>query len=137
METTRAATWIPPLELRDVYLSACPCRELLELVADKWTALVIGALEHGPRRFGELRRKLDGVSPKMLTRTLRALERDGLVSRTVVPLPLRVDYALTELGVSLGVHLAGLRRWAELNLDRVAEARREYDERVSAATADS
>ena len=129
METTTLR--MPALEDRDVFLRACPCRELLDLIANKWTALVIGALEGGPRRFGDLRRKLDGISQKMLTQTLRALERDGLVSRTVIPMPLRVDYALTDLGGSLAVHLAGLRRWAEVHLDQVDEARRAYDGRVA------
>ena len=121
-----------PREHRDVYLRGCPCRNVLELVANKWTALVIGALEERPRRFSELRRKLDGISQKVLTQTLRSLERDGLVSRTVVPMPLRVDYALTALGGTLAVHLAGLRRWAEDHLDEVDDARAEYDARLPA-----
>jgi DNA-binding HxlR family transcriptional regulator len=121
-----------PLEHRNVYLRCCPCREVLELIANKWTALVIGALETGPRRFSEVRRKLDGVSQKVLTQTLRSLERDGLVTRTVTPLPLRVDYSLTELGWSIRAHLAGLRDWAEQNLDSVDEARAAYDARVAA-----
>lgn len=120
-----------PLEHRDVYLRACPAREVLDMIANKWTALVVGALEQGPRRFSDLRRKLDGVSQKVLTQTLRALERDGLISRTVIPMPLRVDYALTELGLTLAVHLAGLRRWAELYLDQVDDAREEYDARIA------
>lgn len=120
-----------PLEHRDVYLRACPAREVLDMIANKWTALVVGALEQGPRRFSDLRRKLDGVSQKVLTQTLRALERDGLISRTVIPMPLRVDYALTELGQTLAVHLAGLRRWAELHLDQVDDAREEYDARIA------
>ena len=119
-----------PREHRNVYLRGGPCRGVLELAADEWTALVIGALEKRPRRFSELRRKLDGISQKVLTQTLRSLERDGLVSRTVVPMPLRVDYALTDLGRTLAVHLAGLRRWAEDHLDEVDDARPGYDART-------
>ena len=120
-----------PREHRNVYLRGCPCRGVLDLVANKWTALVIGALEQRPRRFSDLRRKLDGISQKVLTQTLRSLERDGLVSRTVVPLPLRVDYALTDLGRTLAAHLAGLRQWAEDHLDDVDDARAEYDARAA------
>jgi DNA-binding HxlR family transcriptional regulator len=120
-----------PLEDRDVYLRACPSRDVLEMVANKWTALCIGALENGPRRFGDLRRKLDGISQKVLTQTLRGLERDGLVSRTVSPMPLRVDYALTGLGEGLAGHLAALRRWAEVHLDEVDGARARYDARLA------
>lgn len=121
-----------PREHRNVFLRGCPCRNVLDLVANKWTALAIGALEKGPRRFSELRRKLDGISQKVLTQTLRSLERDGLISRTVIPMPLRVDYALTELGSTLAVHLAGLRRWAEDHLDEVDDARAAYDARLPA-----
>jgi DNA-binding HxlR family transcriptional regulator len=106
----------------------CPCRDLLDMVASKWTALTIGALEDGPRRFGELKRRLDGVSQKMLTQTLRTLERDGLVTRTVYPsVPLRVEYELTELGRSVTEPLAALRSWAQRNYESVAEARESFD----------
>src|ERR1044072_3659076 len=82
-------------DVRDVYLRNCPCREVLDLLANKWTALAIGALEDGPRRFGELRRRLEGVSQKMLTPNLRELERDGLFTRTVYPVvPPRAGYEL-------------------------------------------
>ncbi|OLF13417.1 winged helix-turn-helix transcriptional regulator [Actinophytocola xanthii] len=118
---------------KDVYLRNCPCRGVLDLLANKWTALAIGALEDGPRRFGELRRKLEGVSQKMLTQTLRELERDGLVSRTVYPVvPLRVDYALTELGRSVAEPLSAIRRWSEENIGHVQRARAEYERRAEA-----
>jgi len=118
---------------RDVYLRNCPCREVLDLLANKWTALAIGALEDGPRRFGELRRKLEGVSQKMLTQTLRELERDGLVSRTVYPVvPLRVDYALTDLGRGVAEPLSAIRRWSEENILHVERARVAYAERAAA-----
>ncbi|MGI5505368.1 winged helix-turn-helix transcriptional regulator [Lentzea sp. JNUCC 0626] len=106
----------------------CPCRDLLDMVASKWTALVIGDLEDGPRRFGELKRRLEGISQKMLTQTLRTLERDGLVTRTVYPsVPLRVEYELTELGRSVTEPLAALRLWAQRNYESVAEARETFD----------
>jgi DNA-binding HxlR family transcriptional regulator len=106
----------------------CPCRDLLDLVGSKWTALAIGALENGPMRFGELKRRLEGISQKMLTQTLRTLERDGLVTRTVYPsVPLRVEYELTELGRSVTEPLAALRSWAQRNYDAVAEAREAFD----------
>jgi DNA-binding HxlR family transcriptional regulator len=106
----------------------CPCRDLLDMVASKWTALAIGAMENGPVRFGEMKRELEGISQKMLTQTLRALERDGLVTRTVYPtVPLRVEYELTELGRSVIEPLATLRAWAQQNYDSVAEARETFD----------
>ena len=106
----------------------CPCRDLLDLVASKWTALAIGDLEDGPKRFGELKRRLEGISQKMLTQTLRTLERDGLVTRTVYPsVPLRVEYELTELGRSLTEPLAMLRAWSQQNYEAVAEARETFD----------
>ncbi|MGN5377081.1 winged helix-turn-helix transcriptional regulator [Streptomyces lasalocidi] len=80
----------------DVYAAQCPCRALLDLLANKWSALAIGALEEGPQRFGELQRKLQGVSPKVLTQTLRRLEDFGILDRTIYPaVPLHVEYALT------------------------------------------
>lgn len=102
----------------DVYAAQCPCRAMLDLLANKWSALAIGALGDGPRRFGDLQRQLQGVSPKVLTSTLRRLEATGLVSRTVHPeVPLRVEYALTNLGHSAAVPLGLLRAWVEDNLD--------------------
>ena len=107
----------------DVYLEHCPCRVLLDLLANKWAALVIGLLEDGPVRFGVLKTRLPGVSPKMLTRTLRQLESASLVSRTVyADVPPRVEYALTDLGTSAAYPLGLLRTWAEENLDRIAVA---------------
>ena len=119
---------------RDVYLRNCPCRDLLDLIANKWTALAIGALEDGPRRFGELRRRLEGISQKMLTQTLRELERDGLVRRTVYPVvPLRVDYELTDLGRSVVAPLSAIRRWSEDNIMLVQRARADYAARPDPA----
>ncbi|MCC2280398.1 helix-turn-helix transcriptional regulator [Streptomyces sp. ET3-23] len=96
----------------------CPCRALLGLLANKWSALAIGALEDGPQRFGALQRRLQGISPKVLTQTLRRLEDFGLVDRTVYPaVPLHVEYALTALGKSAAVPLNLLRTWVEENID--------------------
>jgi DNA-binding HxlR family transcriptional regulator len=108
----------------DVYAAQCPCRAMLDLLANKWSALAIGALEDGPRRFGELQRCLQGISPKVLTQTLRRLEDAALVERTVYPaVPLHVEYALSDLGRSAAVPLAMLRAWVEDNLDEVTTAR--------------
>ncbi|WP_308429790.1 MULTISPECIES: winged helix-turn-helix transcriptional regulator [Streptomyces] len=107
----------------DVYAAQCPCREVLDLLANKWSALAIGAMEEGPQRFGALQRRLEGVSPKVLTNTLRRLEERGFVDRTVYPaVPLHVEYALTPLGRSVAEPLAGLRHWVEDHLDDIAGA---------------
>lgn len=104
----------------DVYAAQCPCRGVLDLLANKWAALAIGAMEEGPQRFGELQRRLEGVSPKVLTSTLRKLEEAGFVDRTIYPaVPLHVEYALTDLGRSVAEPLSGLRSWVEDNLDRI------------------
>lgn len=103
----------------DVYAAACPCREMLDLLANKWTALAIGVLEDGPQRFGELRRQLQGVSPKVLSASLKRMEDAGLVTRTVfAEVPPRVEYALTPLGEGAAVPLAYLRTWVNENVTR-------------------
>ncbi|MGW0537690.1 winged helix-turn-helix transcriptional regulator [Streptomyces sp. NPDC003032] len=100
----------------DIYGLLCPGRAIFELLVHKWTGLAITALEDGPRRFGELRRKLEGVSPKALTQTLRRLEENGLVLRTVhAEVPPRVEYELTELGRGALEPLAHLRTWIRSN----------------------
>lgn len=108
-------------DVHDVYAEMCPCRTLLDLLANKWSALVIGLLDDGPVRFSVLRTRLPGVSSKMLTRTLRRLESAQLITRTIYPdVPPRVEYELTELGISAAVPLGLLRTWAEQNLDNIA-----------------
>ena len=109
----------------DPYARACPSRELLDRIGDKWTVLVLGALAgEEPRRFSALRRQVDGVSEKMLTQTLRGLERDGLVVRTVhAEVPPRVEYALTPLGRTLREPLAAIERWATDHMAEVLSAR--------------
>ncbi|MBD3730309.1 MAG: helix-turn-helix transcriptional regulator [Sphingomonadales bacterium] len=105
--------------------------ELIGRVADKWTLLVIEALEEGgEQRFSALARAVPGISQKMLTQTLRQMERDGLVQRTVHPVvPPHVDYRLTDLGESLAAAFCGVWHWAEQNLQAVAAARAAYDAR--------
>jgi DNA-binding HxlR family transcriptional regulator len=104
-------------------------REILDRVGDKWSVLVIGLLGEQGQRFGELRRSIEGISQRMLTLTLRQLERDGIVSRTVhATVPPRVDYALTPLGESVLEPLTALTEWARTHGTDVAEARRSYDE---------
>jgi DNA-binding HxlR family transcriptional regulator len=103
-----------PVSTGDVYSAACPCRALLDVVANKWAALVIGALADGPVRFGVLQRRLEGVSAKVLTATLRRLETSGLVDRTVIPaVPLHVEYSLTEVGRTAVAPVFALRQWAD------------------------
>ena len=102
--------------------------EVLARVGDKWTVLVVGMLGDGPKRFNELRRSLGSISQRMLTLTLRGLERDGLVTRTVFPtIPPRVDYALTRLGRSLLDPVSALGLWARQNRSAIAAARRRFD----------
>ncbi|HEV7980756.1 helix-turn-helix domain-containing protein [Amycolatopsis sp.] len=114
----------------DVYLRSCPCRDVLDLVANKWTALVLGALTRKTHRFGELRRAVDGISQKMLTQNLRNLERDGLVTRTVYPTtPPAVEYALTEMGAEIAAYLNAISGWTQTNFDRIRAAREVYDNR--------
>lgn len=112
----------------DAYLADCPSRLLLERIGDKWVSLTVNALADGPLRYAELRRRLAGVSEKMLTQTLRHLERDGLLTRTVTPtVPARVDYALTELGHSLLPVLRVLKDWADHHIPEVLAARAAHD----------
>ncbi len=102
--------------------------EVLSRVGDKWTVLVVSTLGDGPKRFNELRRALGSISQRMLTLTLRGLERDGLVTRTVFPtVPPRVDYELTKLGRSLLEPVSGIGLWARQNRAAIAEARLRFD----------
>jgi DNA-binding HxlR family transcriptional regulator len=112
----------------DVYVRTCPSREILDRIGDTWSVLIIGSLRAGPRRYTEVARRIEGVSPKMLTQTLRGLERDGLISRTVhAAVPPRVDYELTDLGRSLLQLVSALEDWAETHIEDVQAARGIYD----------
>jgi DNA-binding HxlR family transcriptional regulator len=102
--------------------------EVLSRVGDKWTVLVVNLMGSGPKRFSEIKREVGGISQRMLTLTLRALERDGLVTRTVTPsIPPRVDYELTELGRSLLAPVQALGNWALSNREFIEQARRRFD----------
>ncbi len=116
--------------LQDVYAGACPARALLDRIADKWTTLIIGILGsvEGPLRFGDLRHKIAGISQKMLTQTLRDLERDGLVVRRAYPvIPPRVEYSLTPLGRTLEEPMRALSDWAERHMSAVRAAQERFD----------
>jgi DNA-binding HxlR family transcriptional regulator len=110
--------------------ATCEIRDLLDRLADKWSLLVVELLGDGTRRFSELRRQIDGISQRMLTLTLRQLERDGLVTRTVFPVvPPRVDYELTDLGAGLLAAVEPLVAWTRAHRDEIATARLRYDTR--------
>ena len=121
-----------------VYAKDCPSRQLLDRIGDTWSVLTVALLAAGPLRYTELAHRIPGISPKMLTQTLRALERDGMVTRTVYPVvPPRVDYALTSLGRSLLGLVDALQQWAEQHIGDVAEARSAYDARLGRPTAET
>lgn len=117
----------------DPYAADCPSRQVLDRIGDRWTVLVLGSLRDGSRRFTELARDVGGISQKMLTQTLRGLERDGLVRRTVhATVPVRVDYELTPLGETLRAPIAALEGWATSHMDDVVAARERYDQERAA-----
>lgn len=119
----------------DILNAHCPSRTVLRHVTDRWAPMIMSVLGAGPARFGELREAVQGISPKVLTQTLRSMERDGLISREVTAqVPVRVDYALTELGRSAAEPIAALRRWAEEHVE-VVEANRERFDALEAARA--
>lgn len=126
METT-----LPLPSDAEVYQGECPTRAILNRIADKWTTLIIGILaQHESRRFNELKRTIGGISQKMLTQTLRDLERDGLVKRTMFPeIPPRVEYELTPLGKTLCAPISALTQWAHDHIDEVKLAQSEFDGR--------
>ncbi|MFC8734518.1 winged helix-turn-helix transcriptional regulator [Luteimicrobium sp. NPDC057192] len=117
----------------NAFFAACPSRQVLETIGNKWACLVVNALEGGPLRHSEIGRTVAGASQKMLTQTLRTLERDGLVTRTVTPtVPVRVDYELTALGVNLTPVLHALKAWSEGHIAEILDARDAYDEHAGA-----
>ncbi|MEV7344186.1 helix-turn-helix domain-containing protein [Streptomyces sp. NPDC093544] len=129
MATTTAAQQREKARIEyDAFIKNCPTNQLLDRISDKWVSLVVCALTPGSMRYSDLGRKIAGVSPKMLTQTLRSLERDGLLTRTVTPsVPVRVDYELTPLGTSLSCLLSAVKDWAELHIEQVNKARDDYD----------
>jgi DNA-binding HxlR family transcriptional regulator len=121
MDTNDLVRW-------NVYDDRCPTRLALDRIADKWTVLIVGRLATGTRRFGELRREIAGVSPKVLTQQLRELERDGLVTRRIyASVPPKVEYSLTPLGRTLVGLLDAVRVWAETHIETVLEAQQTFD----------
>jgi DNA-binding HxlR family transcriptional regulator len=118
------------LELKpNVYAALCPSRDVLALVGEKWVSLIVSALEGKVMRFGELKRVCEGISQKMLTQTLRKLERDGMVMRTLYAdvFPIKSEYRLTELGKNLLPIVQAAKSWAEKNLHQIEENRVLYD----------
>jgi DNA-binding HxlR family transcriptional regulator len=108
----------------------CELREVLDRVGDKWSVLLMAVLGDGPRRYSELRRSVDGISQRMLTLTLRSLERDGLVIRTVTPsTPPQVSYELTPVGETLSIAVSSLIKWSERHREYISVSRRIYDGR--------
>jgi DNA-binding HxlR family transcriptional regulator len=112
----------------DAFLASCPTRQLFATISDKWVGLVLVALAEGPQRYNALTRVIAGISPKMLTQTLRTLERDGLIVRTVTAsVPVRVDYELSDLGHDLLPLMVSIKEWAEDHMDAVAQSRDSFD----------
>jgi DNA-binding HxlR family transcriptional regulator len=112
----------------DPYVDGCPSRTVLDRIGDRWTVLIVGVLATGPQRFSELGRRVSGISQKMLTQTLRGLERDGLVTRTVyAEVPPRVEYTLTPAGHTLIHPLSSLDSWAREHMPTILDARQRYD----------
>ena len=119
------------------YRADCPTRHIMDLIGDRWTVLIVCALSDGTARFSELRRRIEGISQKMLTQTLRVLERDGIVRRTVYPeVPVRVEYSLTEAGLTLRAPLRALQEWSIAHLGEVLDSQEAYDH-VGVPSADS
>ena len=113
----------------NVFDSHCPTRQVLDLIADKWTVLIIRRLADGTLRFAQLRRSVDGISQKVLTNILRSLERDGIVTRRIyASVPPKVEYSLTTLGRSLCDLVEGICGWAEANIEHVQAAREVYSQ---------
>lgn len=114
----------------NIYSIHCPTRQVLDLIANRWSVLVIGCLADGALRFTDIKRKVEGISQKMLTQTLRQLERNGIVSRTVyAEVPPRVDYELTALGQTLYQLVGQIYDWTDTHFEEVIHAQQAYDER--------
>jgi DNA-binding HxlR family transcriptional regulator len=116
----------------NVYDPQCPTRAVLDRIGDKWTVLVVLVLLDGPQRFSRLRTRIGGVAPKVLTQTLRSLERDGIITRKAfAEIPPRVEYELTPLGRSLEEPIRSVAAWAEAHMPRITRARMSYDRRIA------
>ncbi|MBA8950622.1 DNA-binding HxlR family transcriptional regulator [Actinomadura namibiensis] len=118
----------------EAYMAACPTQQLMTTLGNKWSTMLLLALAPGPRRYADLAREMPGVSAKMLTQTLRLLERDGFVARTVTPaVPVQVDYSLTGLGERAIPLVEQVRDWAEANISDVHAARARHDAEAQVA----
>jgi DNA-binding HxlR family transcriptional regulator len=118
-------------QVYNAYVAECPSRQVLDAISDKWVTLVLSALADGPQRYGDLSRRIAGVSQKMLTQTVRQLERDGLATRTITPtVPVRVDYELTALGETILPVVVAIKQWSEAHITEINAARETYDERA-------
>ena len=116
----------------NVFNKNCPTRMVLDRIADKWTVLVVSSLESETKRFGELKKEIDGISQKMLTKTLKGMERDGLIKRKAYPtIPPKVEYSLTDLGVTLVEMLQNIQHWAENNIEEIIKSQRRFDSKNS------
>lgn len=125
MDTKKRVKW-------DVYNEQCPTRLLLDRIADKWSVLIVGRLQQNTFRFNELKRAIPGITQKMLTQTLKSLERDGIVYREVyATVPPKVEYSLTSLGCNLTKVLHTLGQWAELNIEHILKAQKEFAKKNS------
>lgn len=112
----------------NAYSADCPTRQILDRIGDKWAVLILLLLRDETMRFNQLRRSIEGISQKMLAQVLRSLERDGLISRRVIPtVPVTVEYSILPLGLTLAAAVDPLRDWAERNLQKVLAAQRRYD----------
>ena len=112
----------------DAFMATCPTRQVMATVGDKWAGLLLNAMADGPRRHGQLRVTVAGISQKMLTQTVRSLMRDGIIARTAFPsMPMRVDYRLTPLGETLLPVMRQIKAWAEQHIEEVEESRELYD----------
>ena len=122
---------VPKLPEPDIFNANCPTQQVLDTIANKWSVIVVYSLSFGTKRHSELQRQISGVSQKMLTQTLRNLERDGLVVRKVYPVvPPKVEYSLTPLGETLIEPLGTICQWAETHIDEMQAARERYDNTV-------
>ena len=128
MDTDNIIEKVMQKEVACAFQALCPTRQILNRIADKWTVLVVILLESDVKRFSQLRREIEGISQKMLTQTLRGLERDGLVTRKVyATVPPHVEYALTPLGHTLKDLLYAIKTWSETNIEEVLTAQKSYD----------
>ena len=120
----------------NAYCATCPTRLVLDRVGDKWAVLTLGMLERETLRFNTLRRRIEGISQKMLSLTLKSLERDGLITRTALPtVPVTVEYAITPLGATLAATVDALRIWAEANIADVLQSQKRYDAAIGSKNA--